>query len=115
MKRTDESKTGRAMVAIATALGALAVPGYLEAATIYGMIHEGGRPLANTGIELSCGGRRETGQTDDRGAYRFTVRQTGRCELRAQGSSVPVILYDQPTRYDFEIRREDGRTQLIRR
>jgi hypothetical protein len=104
------------VLAVAIALAGLGlVPGGVEAATIYGTIHDGDRPLADAAIELSCGGRRVAGRTDDRGAYRFTVGQTGRCELRAAGSSAPVILYEQPIRYDFEVRRHDGRAGLIRR
>ncbi len=104
-----------ATVTTAMALGlALAIPGYVAAATIYGMIQQGGRPLADTGVELSCDGKRESRQTDARGAYRFTVSQTGRCQLHVQGASAPVIVYDDPTRYDFEVRQDGGGPRLIR-
>jgi hypothetical protein len=104
-----------AFVAVAAVGLALVAPALAQPATIYGMIREGGRPLPNAGIDLVCGGRRDAGRTDDRGAYRFTVSQTGRCELRAGGGVAAVILYDQPTRYDFELQRQGGRTELIRR
>jgi hypothetical protein len=104
-------------VTTSAALGlVLAVPGYVAAATIYGTIRADSGPLANTEIQLVCGARSETLRTDGRGAYRFTVGQTGRCELRLQGGgSAPVILYNDPTRYDFEVRQEQGRRRLIRK
>ncbi len=105
-------------VALATAatLGlALAVPSKAEASTIYGTMQEGGNPVADLRVDLQCDGGRDSKQTDARGTYRFTVSWTGRCELKARGGTSPVILYSEPTRYDFEIRQVDGRPRLIRR
>jgi len=108
--------TRPAMAAAAAGFGlALVLPGQVAAATIYGTIQEAGRLVANVGVELLCDGTRESSQTDARGTYRFTVNRTGRCQLQVQGGSAPIILYDEPTRYDFEIRREAGRPRLIRR
>lgn len=108
--------TRRARVAIAAGLGlALALPRPAAAATIYGAIQEAGKPVADVPIVLMCDGQREAGRTDARGTYRFTIGRTGRCELQVQGDSAPIIVYDDPTRYDFEIRREGGRPRLIRR
>ena len=104
-----------AIVAAAVGLGLALAVGDVEAATIYGTIRQGGRPLPAVEVELVCDGRRAAGQTDSRGTYRFTVSRTGRCQLGVQGASAPVILYDEPTRYDFEVRREGGRQRLIRR
>jgi hypothetical protein len=108
----------RLSVAFATAatLGlALALPSEVGAATIYGTMQEGGKPLADLRVDLQCEGGRDSKQTDARGTYRFTVTWTGRCELKARGGSSPVILYSEPTRYDFEIRQVDGRPRLFRR
>ncbi|MGH7307787.1 MAG: hypothetical protein ACREK6_03750 [Candidatus Rokuibacteriota bacterium] len=108
--------TRRAMVVTTTGLGlVLTTAGPVAAATIYGTIQEGGRPLEKATVELSCDGKRQSQQTDARGTYRFTVSRTGRCQLHLQGGSAPVIVYDEPTRYDFEVRQEDGRRRLIRR
>lgn len=105
-----------AIVVIASGLAlALATAGHVAAATIYGTIREGDRPLENAKIELLCAGKRVSQQTDARGTYRFTISQTGRCRLEIEGGSAPVIVYDEPTRYDFEIRQEGGRRRLIRR
>jgi hypothetical protein len=103
------------LVTIAIALGlALTAPGQVQAATIYGTIRQDGRPLTNIGVELVCDRATDRQQTDARGTYRFTTNQTGRCELRAQGGSAPVTLYGEPTRYDFDVRQEGGRSLLIR-
>jgi hypothetical protein len=94
---------------------ALALASEVSAATIYGTLQEGGQPLSNLKVDLQCQGRRDSRQTDARGTYRFTVSWTGRCELSARGGSSTVILYNEPTRYDFEIRQVGGRPSLIRR
>lgn len=100
---------------VATALAlALTVPAPGEAATIYGTIRQGGKPVANADVELACARGRDSRRTDARGAYRFTINQAGRCVLRVLGASSPVILYEDPTRYDFDVRQEGGRSRLIR-
>jgi hypothetical protein len=104
------------VLAMAATLGlALALPAEAGAATIYGTMQEAGRPIADLKVDLQCDGGRDSKQTDARGTYRFTVSWTGRCELRARGGSSPVILYNEPTRYDFEIQQVGGRPSLIRR
>lgn len=86
------------------------------AATIYGALSEGGQPVAGATLELNCGADGPAAaRTDARGAYRFTVSRTGKCELRAAGGAAPVIVYNEPTRYDFEVRRAGGGTTLVRR
>lgn len=95
----------------------LLAAGPAAAATIYGSLSQpGGQPLAQTALELRCGNEVSQGKTDARGSFRFTVPQTGRCELRvAGGGEVQVIVYNEPTRYDYELRRVDGRPVLARR
>jgi hypothetical protein len=73
------------------------------AATIYGIIREGGRPAGNAPVTLSCSGAQTRANTDDRGTYRLTLARSGRCTLAVRDVSAPVILYEDPTRYDFEI------------
>lgn len=103
-------------VAAASVAGLLLSAGPAWAATIYGSLSQGGQALANARLELQCGGDTTSGQTDARGSYRFTVKLTGRCELRVAGGGVaPVIVYNEPTRYDYDLRRVDGRAVLVRR
>ena len=100
------------MSALACALG---ISAEAAAATIYGFIHENDQPVVRKEVVLKCGGDVETGKatTDQRGNYRITAARTGRCDLvvdrdRASGG---VILYTEPTQYNFDIK--GGR--LIRR
>ncbi len=102
---------GRAAFVVAALLGAA----HVGAATIYGALSEGGQPVAGAAVELKCGADASAAKTDARGAYRFTVSQTGKCELRAAGAVAPIILYNEPTRYDYEIRRAGGSASLVRR
>ena len=92
-------------VQVGAVVCALAVSADATAATIYGSIQQDNRPVVNTLVSLRCD---EAGAasavTDDRGNYRITVARTGRCNLLVGGASGDVVLYTEPTRYDFEIR-----------
>jgi len=101
----------RYAVAAALVLGA----GQALAATIYGSLTAGGQPLAGADLVLECGSRGSQGKTDARGAFRFTVDATGTCELRVAGASAKVIVYKEPTRYDFEVRRSGSGASLVRK
>jgi hypothetical protein len=99
----------------AVIVGALLGAGHAVAATIYGALSEGGQAVVGAPLELKCGADASAVKTDARGAYRFTVNQTGKCELHVAGAMAPIILYNEPTRYDYEIRRAGGTTTLVRR
>lgn len=82
----------------------LAVSERVDAATIYGTIQSGSQPVTNAPVSLTCpGAEARPTNTDGRGTYRLTVGRTGRCTLQIRGVSAQVILYEDPTRYDFEI------------
>lgn len=94
----------------------LAAAGPAAAATIYGSLTQGGQPLANAALELRCGNERPLpGTTDTRGSYRFTVGATGNCELLVQGALARVVVYPEPTRYDFDLRKGKEGLELARR
>ena len=101
----------------AAALAAVALAGApAAAATIYGSLQQGGAPLADVPIELACPRLSvDARRTDARGAYRFATNAIGRCELRVAGASTQVIVYTEPTRYDYELRRDSAGVHLIRR
>ena len=99
----------------ASIVSVLIVADPAAAATIYGIIHEGGGPAASAPVTLSCGGAQTRTNTDGRGTYRLTVARPGRCSLDVRGVSVPVILYEDPTRYDFEIVGAPAQPRLLRR
>ena len=91
---------------------ALAVSAEAAAATIYGFIQENNQPVKTTEVVLNCGGAEAArAVTDHRGNYRITTGRTGRCILVVGGASGEVVLYNEPTQYNFEI----IRGQLIRR
>jgi len=92
-------------VQVGTVACALAVSAEAAAATIYGFIQQNNRPVVNIQLFLKCGGTEAARAiTDDRGNYRMTAARTGRCNLVVDGASGDVVLYTEPTRYDFEIR-----------
>ena len=91
---------------------ALAVSTEAAAATIYGFIHENNQPVKKREVVLNCGGTEAArAVTDDHGNYRITTARTGRCNLVVGAASGDVILYTEPTQYNFEI----SKAQLIRR
>jgi len=91
---------------------ALAVSAEAAAATIYGFIHENNQPVVKKELVLKCGDiEAAKAITDERGNYRITTARTGRCILTVGGASGDVILYTEPTQYNFEI----SKAQLIRR
>ena len=93
-----------ALTATAAALAfALVGAGQAAAATIYGIIQASNQPVANTPVSVTCPGAEARTTTDARGTYRVTVSRTGRCTLQVRGAAAPVIVYEEPTRYDFEV------------
>jgi hypothetical protein len=102
-------------VAVALITPLLGVSGPVDAATIYGMIRENNHPVVNAPIVLDCAGTKTSTNTDGRGTYRLTLDRTGRCNLTIRGVPAQVILYVDPSRYDFEISGGSGPTRLIRR
>ena len=105
----------------AAVASALLIAGEALAATIYGTIKQNNQPVKNnTPLVLSCGGSQAASTTtDERGNYRLTANRTGRCDLKvgeANNMSVgEVILFQDPTRYDFEVPSAGDKTRLIRR
>jgi hypothetical protein len=87
------------------------------AATIFGTIQENRQPIPNgTPVVLNCGGNEVARTvTDPRGSYRLTTNRTGPCSLQVRGLNAEVILYQDPTSYDFEILGSGNQSRLIRR
>lgn len=87
-----------------TVAAALLVSGEAAAATIYGMVQQGNQPVRSTTVTLFCGAAVVAKTTtDDRGNYRITAAQTGSCKLQVGGASGEVTLYQDPTRYNFDV------------
>ena len=91
---------------------ALAVSAEAAAATIYGFIQENNQPVVKKEVVLNCGGTEAArAVTDDRGNYRITTARTGRCILSVGSANGDVVLYAEPTQYNFAIIGQD----LVRR
>ena len=101
---------------MAATVAVLALSREADAATIFGAIHQGGQPVANAPVALVCRGAEAARTTTDaRGAYRLTANQTGRCTIEVRGGSTEVSLYQDPTRYDFNLVGAGGQLRLDRR
>lgn len=105
---------------IAAVLGLLLVvaPGVF-AGHIFGTLRENGQPVRGTEIAVTCGANAYRARTDDNGSYGLFARETARCSLQVnyQGQSprTEIFSYNEPTRYDFDLVREQGRLTLRRR
>jgi len=89
-------------------LFSLAFPIAVYAGQIYGFIvNEGGKPLPNVTIEISCGGGKPiVGQTLGDGTYRINIPQQGPCKLtlpRNGGVAANVVSYPNPSQYNFQL------------
>jgi len=91
-------------IQVGTVACALAVAAPAAAATIFGFIQERNQPVTRREVVLNCRGA-EAGRdvTDERGNYRISSPHTGRCTLVVDRASGDVVLYAEPTRYNFEI------------
>lgn len=84
-------------------------------ATIYGTVTQDGAPLRQARIELLCGTSKDWRSTDDLGSYRLAVRSTGSCRLTVLDASAPVMVYEEPTRYDWVYQQQPRPALMPRR
>jgi hypothetical protein len=107
----------RRFVAPAATAGAfIALPGIASADTIFGTLTGPDGP--NATLALACEHAVANANADRYGSYRITVAGRGRCHLRVNGMPAPgelVFLYDEPTRYDYEVSKVGGVTRIERR
>lgn len=78
------------------------------AATLFGSLKRGGKPLAGVPITLVCGKTFSAGQADAKGNYSIAVAGSGSCNLTVDGKATTLQLANEPTRYDFEVPAGDG-------
>lgn len=104
-----------------SALLLIAAAAQVWAAQVYGSLKINGQPAkAAVRIEIMCGsGKPFAGDTDQYGAYRINVPETGKCTLKVRygNQDVPYAIYsyDQAVRYDFDLVMENGKYALRRR
>jgi hypothetical protein len=103
----------------ATLLG-LALTALVSAAEIHGTISENGKPLPQgVAVKLDCGGTSASGSTDAFGGYSVKINATGECKVsidyKGASASLPVTIYEKPSRYDLVVKTEGGKTSLARK
>lgn len=95
-------------------------PTAADAGTIYGVLSDGRKAVANAAIEIKCGNEPSTKGVSLRdGSYRVNVPQQGPCTFRLPGypgaPSARVTSYRDPSQYDFELVKTKSGYQLRRR
>lgn len=88
---------------------AIAVALPASAATIFGSLKRGGKPLPGVPLTLVCGKTFSAGQADAKGNYSIAVGGSGSCNLSVDGKAATTLqLGAEPTRYDFDVPAGDG-------
>jgi len=91
------------------------------AAEIHGTFTENGKPVPKgLAVKLDCGGgaAAATATTDEFGAYSVKTAAPGDCTLSLaykSASPLRVVVYEKPSRYDFEVKAESGKVILARK
>jgi len=98
----------------------LLFPRSLYAAQILGTIRQGGNPLPNAAIQVSCGARRHDGRADQYGTYSINIPEKGRCSFSVTfngktAGPVDVFSYDDPVRADFDVIPDSNGNLVLRR
>ena len=93
----------------------------LYAAEVHGTISEDGKPLPQgVAVKLECpGGPAASAATDSYGGYSLKTGASGDCKLsidyKGASLSLPVTVYDKPSRYDLVVKNEGGKASLARK
>jgi len=101
-----KSKMFSAHALLLAAAFATALPA--GAATIFGSLKRGGKPLPGVALTLVCGKTFSAGQADAKGNYSIAVAGSGSCNLSVDGKATTLQLGGEATRYDFEVPAADG-------
>ncbi len=113
------TRRGAARTARLVAVLPLFSLGAAQAASLFGSVTvDGHLPGAALPMQLACGGRViATTQIDPNGAYRLSTPAAAAppCEVRVVGAAVAVVVYPNPSRYDFALGHAGGKTQLVQR
>jgi hypothetical protein len=92
----------------------------LSAAEVHGTISENGKPLPQgVAVKLECpGGAAASAATDSFGGYSLKTAASGDCKITVDykgGLSLPVTVYDKPSRYDLVVKTDGGKAVLARK
>jgi hypothetical protein len=89
-------------------------------AEVHGTISENGKPLPQgVAVKLDCSGTSASATTDQFGGYSLKTSATGDCKLsldyKGANLSLPVAVYEKPSRYDLVVKNEGGKATLARK
>ena len=91
------------------------------AAEIHGTITENGKPVPKgVAVKLACGEgtAAASATTDEFGAYSVKTAAAGDCTLSLDykgAAPLKVVVYEKPSRYDFEVKTDAGKVTLARK
>ena len=106
----------RHLVATSLAAAGLVVSPAAAAETLYGTLTGPAGP--NARLVITCDKAAAHAIADKAGSYRITVNGHGRCHLQVNNMPPPgelVFVYEEPTRYDYEVTAVDGIARISRR
>ena len=106
----------RHLVAPSLAAAGLVVSSAAAAETLYGTLTGPAGP--NARLVITCDKAAAHAIADKAGSYRLTVNGRGRCRLQVDNMPPPgelVFVYEDPTRYDYEVTAVDGIARISRR
>ena len=106
----------RHLVATSVAAAGLALSSAAAAETLYGTLSGPAGP--NARLVITCDKAAAHAIADKSGSYRLTVNGHGRCRLQVNNMPPPgelVFVYEEPTRYDYEVDVVDGIARIERR
>lgn len=105
---------------LAAVAALVAFPAVLAAAEIHGTVSEGGKPVAaGVALKLDCGATSASASTDQFGGYSLKIAASGQCKVtvdyKGGSASLPVAVFEKPSRYDLEVRQDAGKLTLARK
>jgi hypothetical protein len=106
----------RHLAATGLAAAGLVVASAAAAETLYGTLTGPAGP--NARLVITCDKATAHAIADKAGSYRLTVNGHGRCRLQVDNMPPPgelVFVYEDPTRYDYEVTVVDGIARISRR
>jgi len=95
----------------------VSMPSLASAGEVYGTIKEGGKPVkGGLKVELACGTKPTSGETDQFGSYRLFAAEEGKCTLTVrvgdESPSVTVHAFADSARYNLVLERKEGKYTL---
>jgi len=89
-------------------------------AEIHGTFTENGKPVPKgLPVKLACGDAgAASATTDEYGAYSVKTATPGDCTLSLDyknAAPLKVVVYEKPSRYDFEVKTDSGKVTLARK